>query len=884
MIITFLALCFATGGIFLNIHAANLPTEVELAEGVRYNYLSNPRLLVADSSNIYIINENTLLKISRGTGQTVPTMPTPSLTPNAIDISIANNRIFVFWETSFNVYSLDLILLNTVTGLPSSRVFAVEYKNNQYNVYHANTDVLYIRGYNASLSNSPASIQYFSGQAINSISTANNTVYVLAGSTFSRIYDAGTTNQISELNNDYYLAHSLSYIGNNMFTLIGGITPTLYLYDQAKDTKTEVPIGNPNVMNLSSNYDPVHVFALSQTEIFVIDGIKHSIDQYAIENNALTFKFTIAAHCGDDNGFYFDPLALCTLDDGRYLVADHAGIKLTDKSKEPKDQTTLLLPRLGTNSQAPTVEAIAFDYYKHIYTYDSNKTIRKYELRGSNTLVLAPNQPVAATYGKIVQLVAAPDQSIYAIDSQNHTIWKISESGTVTHLALHPSVSITSDTRAAIFETTMYLINPNVTIDLENPDNIQPAPIYTAMGTTLVDIIVDYLGAVNILSKTGTVYFLNDDTLTNANVSASPDLNIDRIAGTVMWLGKNHSVQSTTIPAWSPMGKSEYKWNESDPVEALSYADAESELFIKTIQPAILYSYPNAIGAKIQLQQNTVLKVLKYDAEVGDKTFAYSYVLYETEGSEFIRGAFHVGYIAHALTSKNNVKYYADSLGFINSNGEQHNHGRVILDAVIYKYPTSICIDSKLKLGEIIPLGYNLFEDAAEPGLEINREIIIRDYRGWMFYEIRLNNQNKPDPNGDNVGYVSKLNVIDSYMAPSLPKFNPNARVMLFGGLKSVFAYADDGGTTETASLNHKQEIRIIGKLEKTQKYTHIQYNNGYGDYYGYIETIYIKPDGLSTLQIIGLSTLFFILAILMFLVSLHLKLRKKKVKGEKLL
>ena len=876
--LVFVAFCVSlfVGGAVLNLRAA-VTGQIETTEGVKYNYLniSDRSLIAADADNIFVTDEqNYILKVNRTSGQTV-LKSTSQLMSTPRCIRVVGGTLFVFFDTSFQTWlTSNLTLSGTGYSLSLSSSFYVKANGSAYHVYAAYKETVLFYNFipqTNTCSLDPSKTKTLTGQQITGIATEGETVYVLAtvpqsGSLYG-IYNAETKVRYDNAAAAQIDTSNLINISSGKFALITENDRKRVTYFNGSDY---TPLSDPEettTRELKSSYRPICIATLSPSEIFVLDGVKKSIDQYKInEEGLLEFDTTIAAHFGDDNGFYYDPTAICTTEGGRYVVADRAGLKLIDMSKPAENQTTLILEKPSSR-----IMLVAYDYYKHIYTYDENNQIKKYELvftYNKDNLITAvsfnqnPVQTIPVT-GKILQLVASPDQNVYALN-QNGKIEKISGT-TLTPLVITPSVTVTASTRAAVYETEtgfmMYLINPNTEINLTNLTSASKT--YTAGGTVLLDIATDALREPVVLSKdTANTYYLNNEEIEGkayqpATVAGIPSLCTDRLNAKAFWLGENHSIQSAELDLWSPEGASTYQWNKKDPVERLTTAEAQT-LFIKTRPDtaAVLYTYPNAMEPIAQIsaaELGVTLKVLKYETVIDGHTLPYAYAMYETQGSESMPGKHYVGYIAYALTEEVVASDYSTTdLKFRPQNQPLAGagSGRIILNGVlIFKYPTSV--DFELVAGSA-PKNFNLPDG---DGLIINREITVADLRGWVFYEVGLDANGSPDPFGPYVGYIAKGHVIDSTEPPSNVQFSSNARIVALASEKvQVYGDASNQFPYENEYLVNKQEIRISMPFDKSQPYTRVTFvDKAIGlEYTGYVETRYIKPDGISALQVIG--------------------------------
>jgi len=377
-------------------------TKIEVTDGTNYYVLSEPKMLAADGTNIYLVNGNSLEIINKQNGQPklyTYTAPNPEEIQH---ISLADETLFLFMETEVywattpvlaawtKVSDLDLSGATAwhaaVTGAQTYIYFAVA--NEYFRVNCDDSDIQKLG-------------EIASYYTINSIATDGNVVYFSAGlkdfPNSRLIYKNGVA-----MNYDKpFATTSLTFTDDKLIFIS---SYELHVMDKNDpESATPLPRYGNGQLSTHSSQDPIFVTALSNGDIYVIDnGIKKSIDQYAIKDGTLELEFaqTITAHSGSDGGFHFLPGSVTVIDEHRYVVADYTGIKLIDKSKK-SNQTTVI----STLKAKRTV----YDNWQNIYLLDLNDGWHKYDLEAKEMTEKVPASQV-------------PDESIIRTTALGDTI------------------------------------------------------------------------------------------------------------------------------------------------------------------------------------------------------------------------------------------------------------------------------------------------------------------------------------------------------------------------------------------------------------------------------------------------------------------------------
>jgi len=330
-------------------------------------------------------------------------------------------------------------------------------------------------------------------------------------------------------------------------------------------------------------------------------------------------------------------------------------------------------------------------------------------------------------------------------------------------------------------------------------------------------------------------------------------------------------------------------------------------LFMEVNGSAVLYRYPNKIlpHDKLEVRDTPIyLQILSgrsklYDDGV-DATTAnpnygneWAFVLYDD-------GRISRNFYVHHSQLKPSTSYATRNLDFSDDNykfsidnvtapTQWHGWtGRVLVHNLpIFKHPYNLInTGNNANIIARLPRNFGTLNDRTVPtafnqGLKLNRRITVRGTNAY-FYEIRYNVENNiivPSMVGEFVGYVDATYVMDAFAGPDREKFTANARIVISsemttaGGLQ---VYSDDKETKYVGEfLQNKDGVQIIGKFDKNAKYTQIFYFAFDRAHIGWVETKYVVPNGITTLQIIAIVAGGTAVCVAIFIIIRHIKLRR---------
>jgi len=388
IIILALALSGIFGGISLfSTHAAS----VEHALGVNYRYLHNPQMLAADTSNIYVVNKNEtgttdadsyeIIVINKTDPGASPATPIP-LNFKPLHISAAGGYIFLFEKNQVrprNVTNLSAVITPIALNFTNCTAFHAAMSGSYFRIYYAQgadyryDDYLYntVSGfYPRSGAPSPTD-NLDSGLVINSIADDDGVMYLAAGTNSDTIKIYRDKSIINDKNFPDLRALTFAKAPSTANNRLVFVSSDLHIMNtNSPYTAYNLPRNLADQTSTKSSHTPVWATALSNNEVYVIDGFKKSVDRYRILDNTLDFVEVMAAHKGGDSGYHYYPNAICVIDENRYMVSDEAGVKLVDMSKIKGSQIT---PVTSTT----TVTKMVYDLWQAVYLYYTDIGVQK---------------------------------------------------------------------------------------------------------------------------------------------------------------------------------------------------------------------------------------------------------------------------------------------------------------------------------------------------------------------------------------------------------------------------------------------------------------------------------------------------------------------------
>ena len=401
---------------------------------------------------------------------------------------------------------------------------------------------------------------------------------------------------------------------------------------------------------------------------------------------------------------------------------------------------------------------------------------------------------------------------------------------------------------------------------------------------------------------------LNEDIIIEDDDVKAVSWDVDRVNGVIYYVAENHAIRSKVIPDyWKPTDYKHLDWTRG----MVPYADAQSNLFVKTKSTAILYAYPNAIMAQTKLRNvGEKLRVISTKSRLYDKTTGaaacaemdYAYVLYQSgaftapvayyvslndvevaDASEYSTTDFSAGNI-RALGLSDDLIFLAENNPMGAGGAWVGYSGRVLINNLeIFKYPVNadagvIKVNNKAVK---VKRNFGLVTGQATPGLVINRLIYTPDANGYTFFEVRLDANGVPRADGDFVGFFDTRYIMDAFAEPNKKPWSPNARIVLardYNDGKGLQVYESIDGTPieyEGEFLQNRQAVLVIGTLDKNQKYVKIQYYGYDQPLEGYVESAYVFHYGISALQIVGIIALGAAIGVGSFFTVRYLRRRK---------
>ncbi|MCL2569791.1 MAG: hypothetical protein FWE16_01120 [Firmicutes bacterium] len=906
MIATF----FVGAATLINVNAR--PMELQTQGGVNYNYLSSPRLVSACANFVHVVNYNAgvveLLTLGRLDGQTVARTVLTMGLPRHIEYS--SGHLFVFLPERFYVFSsIDLatdgaLPLNTIVLAYTAtnqvmNVFSIRNTGTmQFQVMFGHQNLYGFANFNANtfvITRFPLRSLNFQ-QTVAGVRSVGNEIFLLASSPQNPqlffIYRSGSNTPLAPEHRGWSNVSAFNLIGtpeNPTFVFIADRSLVLFASNFIYELE---PLMSQDFFT-QENYIPISLFARSTTEIFVVDQRKQSIDQYQIQNNRLAFVRTVAASRGDDFGFFNFPSSIALIREMEFLVADYShSVRLVDRNSDELPTTFI------DHNRAMTGGIMVYDNGNYVYIYnDKEQRIVRFNLNGEQVGAAfytfwdgGSNQ----NFGLITQLVSNHvTQEIFALDTTLNNIYILR--GTRFEV-LPTTFYIAWNTRAVISaeRDVMYLINTGVGSNVHLSlclDTHVTTLLTTALafgaGYELRDITIDVqenliILAQNIISRdvyfnhvliedpvvgprTFTKAFGTHQLIDGASVRMNPSLQLCKLNNKIFWIGRTHSIEAASLRSdniwtfrydWTASGFEQhegYDWQEIRPIP-VEYIP----LFGRVAGNPFLYEFPSSVNPLMRLNNNTVVRILSHDTEYDSVQFDYLLVMFENLQTRVLT----VGYINSRFIMFD-VVYCSDDIFRESDHENLLGNGRVILNNVpIFKYPSSVRPVFDLRLSSISKnFNYTpvVFPGRA-PGLHIERRITHRDANGWEFFQIRVDHEGRPHPDGLFLGFVYVGHVININEPPSnTQNLNPNARVVLPTDYNPrripVFTDANGVHAIDGEYLEHHQLVRVQGRIDRSREFTFITYLDEETGVLrrAYVRTRYLVPDGLSTWQLLGI-------------------------------
>ena len=855
-----------------------------------YYYLSDPQMLTADANNVYVVNcdavnGDELLVLNTTGALAVEKVPLPAAC-NPIFIKYAGNRVFLFEANGFRVFLNNTFQTKVNFGTAYNFFDVCQVSSTTYRVFFA-TDTSYgwndyvLSGTAFNPTPQPSSQALAAFKQYHEIAAIScdgaNKLFVYAHDTIYGDQDYYFYNVSIPQVPIYYLRDSIitSFCvipNSNKFVYIDHDHITMFDKDSAKQPFVEYH-GDRNKFDPKKSFAPIFAAAANSNHVYIIDEEKHSIDRYFVNGSELQFDKIIVAHRGGDNGFFDRPTSLSLVNtslrkqtnemSSEYLVTDRAGQIMYNEIDKDDGKTTCTQfftdpdMRLSDNARA------AFDSFDTVYIYDRDSVQNTSRIR---TFTLDGKQKeleLTGGFEYITYMFTDTNRTIYALDLFKNSIFYYAPTENMMQMELlpafekmksdFPSYKLTLTSQAIYSEKLDAIIISTVQISAGVTRTvILPLKDETAQAIDLGDVVgitaSGYDENIFIITRVGALYIISiyDDltdspehteTITAATVNQNnPSFAYDSFNRRILYIGTRHAIESFKLGNGDILSPAEHihdtSWKTPAPFE---HTDT---IFKRAEKDVVIYQYP-ATRALALAPKGSVFKVLN-DTQ--------NYVLYENPSTgECIKG-----YVSQKPEFVSDTPPYA---------APEFERARVMLNYTkIYKYPTTA---EQLTL---LTIAKNFNYPLSDSGLKLENKITAGDFRGYDFYEIRLDDAGGgkyvPDRYGNFVGYIKgEGNVIDYDLAPSTENFVTNAsiRIPTAQGIDSVEVYDRTSSGTftliEHETLANKHPVFIISTFGD---YTYIRYFDAAIDRTreGWVRSAYVIPDGLSAIQLVAIAVL----------------------------
>ena len=845
-------------------------SNVLVAPDVNFGFLSSPRLMAASETQFFVLGGQVstyrLSIINRNTRQTTAISNSISTLP--IDMRFAGGHLFLFFSTSYIV--LPVGSLSGDFTLPTSHTLPGVFSTfglrqtgvNNFNILFAHEQSYSSHTFNTftnSFSPGPMMSVPFNENIRGIVQDANDTFLFISFQN-SNNFEIFRSGHNTPLSNEHFLNPSSIHLAGGTFIFISGNSIVTHNLVSSSTISSQ---GLPVDFTMHQSYNPISLSFVNSQNIFVLDSHKSSIDRYTLSNNTLTFNSPAFAAQGNELGFLNTPTAMTMVGEGEIVVTDLSPNIRRLSARNDYEQSSWA----ARGDEFLRATAMAFDNYRTVFA----SVVQNQENRIITFDQNGVRQAQSWTgFGQISQIfINNATQTVFAINPSSGNILRL-EGNSFQVVPLPSTVTITNQTRGAITNSGMVLVNAGGHWTVNG--NVA-TPLVTGLDIVR-DVTVDSLGypiLLGILAGAETVVFdgfaplaLVGATITSGN----PSLNFDRLNTRLYWLGSRHAVEGVSLgELFSFRDNNAWRYNWQSTTAPVAFG---SQLFgqIASGRHAVMFEYPNSINPVRSVAPLTSFIILNNMAP----SFEYSLVSFQDTQTQrqhvlYINNMFIVPYPSYYIDNHQNI-FCVPS---IPENPNVNRLGRVILNGVpIFKYPTSAV--HGLHVGTV----NKTRSGDSNTVIQVNRRITRTDYRGWEFYEIRINQDGTINRNGAYVGFIYVRHMINYFLAPSIEvsRFRPNTRVT---GLAQIFG--DSLGQTERTGeqLAVRARVYVRGRINTNQQFTRVYYYDAEMSWvlYGYVETRLLVSMGLGPWQIAGIGIAALGLIAAGILITLHVKKKR---------
>lgn len=837
----------AAGFAFLFIGASTLFASASSAQtrhaSPNYYYLPDPKILTADTNNVYVINgegAGRQLFAFNILGNWGEQPPSRSISPNVIFIKHAGNMIFLFEEDGFTAISYNNATRTFTShslikqpyrssgAVTTFQLFDVKALNaNTYRIFFASTNISTPRyGWSDfTLSGTTAWARneiymtpsnFPESNSIKAIAAdGTNTLYICALS----LWDSDERYNIYEINlattnnptlllpavNGHPLSSFTSFAavqGRGTFIYINN-NKGLTLFDRSSSHDNPFVIqpdnAPPSAFTAAASRAPYFVATTNQNYAYVIDKEKLSIDRYIIRaDSTLEFDEVIVAHLGGDRGFFNTPTSLTVINSAmrkgadmtssEYLVTDRAGQVMYNRIDSAGKVTATPFFE-DPSTRLSTFVRATYDNYDTVYIYDTaqqQNRVRAFSLNGKYK-----GQEFIG-FGHVTHMFADATRTIYAIDAMQGKIHIFGANVERTFVAL-PTDYASANTKGIYSEQLNAIILANATdeilvLSLDGSSQI------LNFSEDVLDISTDALGNLVTLTEQASKFYVSLYEYTDPSFELTPEFRREITDATVARANPSLNLDRINrrilyIGARHAIESFELGtdlWSYTDHVYDDTWKDNTSALSM--FNPAY-ETNPIIASNTTPVFLNAVNGAVIYAFPGGTRALAFvpkNSVLKVLKYTDLyvlyenpLTGEYVTGYVSPRTVSA--AQPYSIPM---------FTFARVIFSyTIVYKYPTAErgSLDPSQSLALLtLPKNFELASNKIG-GLQLLHKVNVLDVRGFTFYEIRMgkraNGTYYPASNNDDdgiyVGYINASNVIDYDLGPSTERFIPNATIRI---------------------------------------------------------------------------------------------------------
>ena len=448
-------------------------------------------------------------------------------------------------------------------------------------------------------------------------------------------------------------------------------------------------------------------------------------------------------------------------------------------------------------------------------------------------------------------------------ETTNKTIVKLTDTLTETALEFPSAYPTNAIQDFFVKDNNLFVLrNDNLSIDIFNLNTTNPLTVENTIDRNYIEYYKDETSANYITFNNGFVFIASPNKVYKIDVTTKASTVPYILADTITGLTPNYVLTKTTATnlndattislsndSYSVAEDGDYLYATYPNIHKIKRINVTTNLTEdlninkKTVVTA--YTTPNFK----HLKSNTALNLL-YEPYSPNPTQILPENNYLTAVGET-----ETHYYCLVPTATQNVFFYVsktDNFEILDVGNTESTY-TATRNAPVYTYPSLTTDNTNRNIFTIQPTG----------NVTVLNTTIIYNTMGDSFYLVKIN---------DTYGFVKAKLLQSNRLAVELTK-ETNAKTK-----RETVLYEEETGETEIIKLSKKSRITLTEEYSSKKEFLACEYQDEKGIVYtGYIASADVSPDGLSTLQILGLILVG--TNILLLLLILIIKLNSKKWK-----